>query len=202
MPGASPLVLNRWYAPSPKTTRASLQPIREKSMSEIISDRLTITYGGQQYELPVLQGTEGERAIDITQLRDADRPDHLRPGLRQHGRLPERHHLHRRREGHPALPRHPHRAVHRASPNFVEVAWLLIFGRLPHGRTSCAAFSDAADRATNCCTRAMKHQFEGFPRRRPADGHPLGHDQHAGLLPPGVPRPGGRRARSRRRPPG
>ena len=36
----------------------------------------------------------------------------------------------------------------------------------------------------------MKHQFEHIPAERPADGHPLGHVEQPGLLPPGVLRPG------------
>ena len=68
---------------------------------------------GKTIELPVIEGTEGERAIDIQPLRAQTGYITYDDWLRQHRLLPERHHLHRRREGHPALPRHPHRAAGR-----------------------------------------------------------------------------------------
>ena len=42
------------------------------------------------------------------------RPHDVRPGLHEHGRVPERHHVHRRRPGHPALPRLSDRAAGRS----------------------------------------------------------------------------------------
>ncbi|MCL4192170.1 MAG: citrate (Si)-synthase, partial [Thermoguttaceae bacterium] len=33
-------------------------------------DKVTLCVGDKKYELPVVQGTEGELAIDITRLRD------------------------------------------------------------------------------------------------------------------------------------
>ena len=68
---------------------------------------------GKTYELPVVEGTEDELAVDISTLREPDRLHHPRRRLRQHRLVPERHHLHRRREGHPALPRHPDRGAGR-----------------------------------------------------------------------------------------
>ena len=48
---------------------------------------------------------EGERGIDISALRSQSGAITLDPGYGNTGRLHERDHLHRRREGHPPLPR-------------------------------------------------------------------------------------------------
>ena len=48
------------------------------------------------------------RATDLRQIKVAERrlrADDVRPGVHEHRGLPERHHLHRRRQGHPALSR-------------------------------------------------------------------------------------------------
>ena len=65
-------------------------------------DTLTITDNrtGRTYEVPVAEGTI--RAIDLRQIkvvRRRLRADDLRSGLHEHGGLPERDHLHRRRPG-------------------------------------------------------------------------------------------------------
>ena len=41
------------------------------------------------------------------------RPDDVRSGVHQHRIVPQRHHLHRRRQGHPRVPRLSHRATRR-----------------------------------------------------------------------------------------
>ena len=66
-----------------------------------------------QLDLPVVVGTEGERA---RRHRAAARQDGLRDarsGVHEHRVDQERDHVPRRREGHPALPRHPDRAARR-----------------------------------------------------------------------------------------
>ena len=72
-------------------------------------DQVSIDLPGGSAHFPVLPATDGtleRRRLDIHQ---ADRPDHLRPGLRQHRRDAQLHHLHRRRRRHPAVPRLRHR---------------------------------------------------------------------------------------------
>jgi citrate synthase len=51
------------------------------------------------------------------------------------------------------------------NPNFVEVAWLLIFGKLP-SPDEYARFSDALTSTANI-DESMKHNFQGFPRSAP-----------------------------------
>ena len=67
---------------------------------------------GKGYDIEVKDGTV--RAMDFQAgqgRRGGLRPDDLRPWLLEHGELPERHHLHRWGEGHPAAPGHPYRAA-------------------------------------------------------------------------------------------
>ena len=70
-------------------------------------DTLTITDNrtGHEYTLPITDGTI--RATDLQQIARRGRrrrADGLRPGIPQHGVLPQRDHVHRRRRGDPALP--------------------------------------------------------------------------------------------------
>ena len=65
-----------------------------------MADKAQIILEGKTYEYPIVMGTEGEKAIDISALRNDTGYITLDPGYRQHGFLPEQHHLHRRRQGH------------------------------------------------------------------------------------------------------
>ena len=102
----------------------------------------------------------------------------LRPRLREHRRLPERHHVHRRRAGHPPLRRISDRGARREE-------------LVPRGRVAAhqrgAADPDRSSRRfrREVTVHTMVHQdfgrfFEGLPEGRPSD---------AGVL------RGGRRAR-------
>ena len=52
-----------------------------------------IHFGDQELELPVVEGSEGERGIDISALRKTNRTRHDRRRFRQHGKHAERDHL-------------------------------------------------------------------------------------------------------------
>ena len=80
-------------------------------------ETLTITDNrtGREYELPDRGRTDPRHRPPPDQGPGRRlRPDDLRPGLHEHGGVPERHHLHRRRRGDPPLPRLPDRAGRRA----------------------------------------------------------------------------------------
>ena len=104
-PARRPAIFPRVSAPpSPDEDRA----VSNESLS--VTDNRT----GKSYELPIADGTI--KAIDLRQIKTGGRrfrPDDLRSGLHEHRRLPERHHLHRRRQGDPPLPRLSHRAAGR-----------------------------------------------------------------------------------------
>ena len=71
----------------------------------------SIKLDDKEFPLSVLVGTEGEKAIDTRKLRADTGLYLLRPGLREHGLLRERHHLPGRRQRHPAAPGNPDRAA-------------------------------------------------------------------------------------------
>ena len=99
---------------------------------------------GQEYDVPITDGTI--RAADLGQIKADDddaRAGGLRPRLRQHRLLPQRGHLHRRRQGHPGVPRLPDRAAGR------EVE--LPRGRLPADPRRAA---DQGRSTTPGCTRS------------------------------------------------
>ena len=131
------------------------------------------TRTGKSYTVPILPpATEGDTAIRAMDLRPIKvnagrvRLDDLRPGVHEHGVVQERHHVHRRRQGHPALSRLSHRAARRE-------------GELPRGGVA-AAERRAAHAATVRRVvapdhvphvRAREHQDvpAGLPLRRASD---------------------------------
>ena len=45
-----------------------------------MADTIKLVYGKKEYELPVIEGSEGEKAIDISQLRASSGLITLDPG--------------------------------------------------------------------------------------------------------------------------
>jgi citrate synthase len=124
--------------------RPSLQQIREKFMS----DTLTINYAGQQHEIPLIQGTEGDRAIDIRKLRTKTGLVTLDPGYGNTGSCES---AITYIDGEKGILRYRGIPIEQfeENPNFVEVAWLLIFGKLPTAE-EYAAFSARRRRWPSC----------------------------------------------------
>lgn len=117
-----------------------------------------------EVELPVVQGTEGERAVDIRHLRDKTGLITLDPGFANTGSCESAITF---VDGERGVLRYRGIPIEQfeQSPNFVEVAWLLIFGRLPNGE-EYDRFSRELTANANLDER-MKHHFEGFPRSAP-----------------------------------
>lgn len=123
-----------------------------------------LTYRGREYELPVVEGTEHERAIDIATLRSETGLITLDPGFGNTGSCKS---AITYIDGEKGILRYrgiPLEAFE-DSPNFVEVAWLLIFGRLPN-TTEYTSFSKELTIHANI-DEDMKHHFTGFPRAAP-----------------------------------
>ena len=137
-----------------------------------MSDTVQLIVDGKTFTYPVITGTEGERGIDIAELRSGTGLITLDPGFGNTGSC-QRHHLHRRREGNPPLSRHPHRTT-RQQPDFIETAWLLICGRLPKPTNS------ALPRRLTQHASSMKPSSTTLKASRqcPAHGDALGDDQH------------------------
>jgi len=129
-----------------------------------MTDKLTIDYGGQQHEIPLMQGTEGERAIDIRKLRSNTGLVTFDPGYGNTGSCES---AITYIDGERGILRYLVIPIEQfeVNPNFVEVAWLLIFGRLPTAK-DYANFSEQLSSNANI-DESMKNNFQGFPRTAP-----------------------------------
>ena len=123
-----------------------------------------LTIDGKTYTLPVIEGTEGERAIDITRLRSQSGLTALDPAFGNTASCTSEITF---IDGDRGILRYrgiPLEAF-ADNPNFVEVAWLLIFGKLPTSQE----YDRFGTRLTNNANldEDMKHHFMGFPRAAP-----------------------------------
>jgi citrate synthase len=120
----------------------------------------TLTFGDKKLELPVVEGTEGELAVDISKLRSATGLITLDPGYGNTGAC--------RSEitfidGETGILRYrgiPIEVLAEKS-NFIETAWLLIFGRLPNQDELSKFRRHVTDNAY--LHEGFKHHFQGFP---------------------------------------
>ncbi len=132
-------------------------------MSEIAKIELE----GKTYEFPVITGTENEKAIDISKLRDTTGYVTLDTGYKNTGATKsaitfldgEKGILHYR--GYPI-----EQLAEKAS--FIEVAYLLIYGALPT-QAQLDSFSNSITKHT-LVHEDMKQFFEAYP----AKAHPMG----------------------------
>ena len=132
-------------------------------MSEIAK----IELDGKTFEFPVIEGTENEKAIDISKLRDATGYITLDPGYKNTGATKssityldgEKGILHYRGYSIEQL-------AEKAS--FIEVAYLLIYGNLPT-QSDLDVFTNSITKHT-LVHEDMKQFFEAYP----AKAHPMG----------------------------
>ena len=124
----------------------------------------TLFLEGEPHELPIIEGSEGERAIDIRRLRERTGYITLDPGFGNTGSCES---AITYIDGEQGILRYRGIPVEQfaESPTFTEVAWLLICGTLPTAE-EYEAFSADLTRFANL-DEGMKHQFEGFPRSAP-----------------------------------
>ncbi|EGV28568.1 citrate synthase I [Thiorhodococcus drewsii AZ1] len=129
-----------------------------------MSDDAILILDGQQYQFPVHEGTEGERAIDIQDLRARTGHITLDPGYGNTGSCQSAITF---IDGEQGILRYRGIPIEQfeQAPNFVEVAWLLIFGHLPSPE-EYRLFSAQLTANANL-DESMKHHFEGFPRSAP-----------------------------------
>jgi citrate synthase len=129
-----------------------------------MTDTVTLTIDGKEHTLPVVQGTEGERAVDISKLRPQTGLITLDPGLGNTGSCESAITF---IDGEKGILRYRGIPIEQfeENPNFIEVAWLLIFGQLPNPE-EYARFSALLTRTANI-DESMRQSFEGFPRSSP-----------------------------------
>jgi citrate synthase len=125
-----------------------------------------LTIGETTHQLPILTGTEGEKAIDITKLRAETGYITLDDGYGNTGCCQSSITF---IDGEKGILRYRGIPIETLAENssFIEVAWLLIYGELPT-RAQLTEFSNAlADHSM--VHEDMKFHFEGFP----ATAHPM-----------------------------
>jgi citrate synthase len=127
-------------------------------------EKAILTIGDQKIELPVIEGTEGERAIDITKLRDQTGLVTYDPSLGNTGVCQSAVTF---IDGEKGILRYRGIPIDQftAKPNFAEVAWMLIFGRLPN-RDELARFSGLLT-DNELLHEGVKNQFQHIPPDAP-----------------------------------
>ena len=129
-----------------------------------MTETVTLQVDGKTYQLPLVQGTEGERAIDISRLRAETGLITLDPGYGNTGSCTS---AITYIDGEKGILRYRGIPIEQFenNPNFVEVAWLLIFGKLPD-QSEYDRFSEALTYRANI-DESMTHNLQGFPRSAP-----------------------------------
>ncbi len=126
-----------------------------------MSHKATLTVNGTVLELPIIEGTEGELAIDITELRAKTGCITYDPGFANTGSCKSAITF---IDGEKGILRYrgiPIEEFDRPEPDFLEVAILIIFGELPSVEMR-RRFRDVCSATANL-DESMKHHFEGFP---------------------------------------
>jgi len=120
----------------------------------------TLTFAGRTVELPVVDGSEGELAVDISRLRAETGLITLDPGFGNTGACQS---AITYIDGEKGILRYRGIPIDQLAEHstFVEATWLLIYGRLP-GRAELDHFNERLTRHAPL-HEAFKHHFEGFP---------------------------------------
>ncbi len=129
-----------------------------------MTDRATLIIDGKEYHFPIITGSEGERGIDITRLRAQTGCVTLDPGLGNTGACTsEVTYI----DGENGILRYRGIPIEQFAkgPNFIEVAWLLIFGKLP----TPDEYEGFSWRLTNSAHlhEGMRHVYQAFPPNAP-----------------------------------
>lgn len=125
-----------------------------------------LSINGQEYELPVMQGSEGEVGIDVTKFRRDSGTIMLDPGFGSTGSCTSAITF---IDGENGILRYRGYEIEDLANNssFVEVCYLVIYGNLPN-KEELAKFSDDLTHHS-LIHEDMKKFFEGFP----ANAHPM-----------------------------
>ena len=130
-------------------------------------EKAKLVLDGKTYELPVITGTENEKAFDISTLRKDSSYITLDPGFANTGACTSRITY---IDGEKGILRYRGIPIEQIAEksSFVETAYLLIFGKLPT-KDELAGFSQAFTRHA-MIHEDMKNFFLGYP----STGHPMG----------------------------
>jgi citrate synthase len=132
-----------------------------------MAETATLLYNGQQYEFPVIEGTENEKAIDIASLRAMTGLVTMDPGYKNTGScLSAITYL----DGENGILRYRGYSIEElaAKADFLEVAFLLIYGELPTKAEYDKFRSDITKHSL--VHEEVKNILDGFPSK----AHPMG----------------------------
>jgi citrate synthase len=131
------------------------------------AETIRLVYGDKQYELPVIVGSEGEKAIDISNLRETTDFITLDPGYANTGSCTSSITF---MDGEKGILRYRGIPVEELAENatFKETAYLLINGRLPN-QQELTRFSVLLN-DNSLVHEDMRAFYENFPR----SSHPMG----------------------------
>lgn len=132
-----------------------------------MSEVAKIELGGKVYEFPVVEGTENEKAIDISNLRSATGYITLDTGYKNTGATKSAITFLDGEEGILKYRGYPIEQLAEKA-TFIEVAYLLIYGNLPT-QTELTQFTSSITKHT-LVHEDMKQFFEAYP----AKAHPMG----------------------------
>ncbi|MGZ3750461.1 MAG: citrate synthase [Mucilaginibacter sp.] len=132
-----------------------------------MSDTAQLKIGDKTYDLPVIEGTEGEKAIDISKLRDQTGYVTLDIGYKNTGATQSSITFLDGELGILKYRGYPIEQLAEKS-SFIEVAYLLIYGELPTAE-QLTEFQYQISRHT-LVHEDMKKFFDGFPSK----SHPMG----------------------------
>ena len=129
-----------------------------------MSERAIIVVDGQEIELPIITGTEGERSIDIAQLRNRSGLTVYDPSFGNTAACKSEITF---LDGEKGILRYRGIPIEEftETPNFVEAAWLLIFGDLPK-RDELSQFREQLT-ANELLHEGLRHQFQHIPVEAP-----------------------------------
>ncbi len=133
-----------------------------------MSDKVTLEYNGQKYEFPIAKGTENEFAIDIKTLRSVTGGlITIDPGYKNTGSCESAITF---LNGEKGILRYRGYSIEELAEkaNFLEVAFLLIFGELPNKSELHDFHNDI--REESHIDEEMKKILDGFPK----SAHPMG----------------------------
>lgn len=132
-----------------------------------MSDFAELHYGGQVYKLPVIEGTEKEKAIDISKLRADSGLITIDPGFKNTGSTTSAITFLDGEEGILRYRGYPIEQLAEKS-SFLEVSYLIIYGKLP----SAAELDKWTTEITHhtLIHEDFKRILEGFP----SNAHPMG----------------------------
>jgi citrate synthase len=132
-----------------------------------MAETAQLKIGDKTFELPVIEGTEGEKAIDISKLRDQTGYVTLDIGYKNTGATKSAVTFLDGEQGILKYRGYPIEQLAEKS-SFIEVAYLLIYGELPSA-DQLKAFQYELSRHT-LVHEDMKKFFDGFPSK----SHPMG----------------------------